>query len=394
MHTEPSARPQQLTASKTLHRASMFFGLLLVAAVTLVASVSSASAAKHHGHHGHHHKPKKAAAYAPPKGKVFHGVSDTGDVGDFGKFSRQTGSHPAVLQDFYHWGTPLTTGALERWHKTKTRGVLSLSTAPGDGTEVISPKQIAIGRDDHYILRLGESIKAARQVVYIRLLPEMNGSWNPYSAYNADGTARDSAHSTKWFKQAWRRFDLIVKGGKRKVVNQKLRKLHMPRILRAKSENDKVYKREGVLSTLPQPKVALQWVPQTSGSPNKKGNRPQAYWPGSKYVDWVGADVYSKYSNHTLWSNLNKLYKAYPKVPFLIGEYSAWDNDKSGSFVNRLFDWARKNNRTRMLIYYRSVDPDNVFNLQFYPGAKDVLHSNLNGPRFAPKAPEFVKRHR
>ena len=389
-----------LIFSRALHRASIAFGLLLVAAVILAASTSSADASKHHGpkgHHGNHgnrhHKPKPQS-FRPPHGKIFHGVSDTGDAADLSKFSRQTGAHPAVLQDFFHWGVPLTTGALERWHKTKTRGVLSLSTAPGGGPEVLSPKQIAIGRDDHYMLRLGESIKAAKQVVYIRFLPEMNGSWNPYSAYNADGTARDSGHSTKWFKQAWRRFDLIVKGGKRKLINKKLKKLHMPRILRAKSENDKVYKREGVLRSLPKPKVSMQWVPQTSGSPDKKGNSPQAYWPGQQYVDWVGADVYSKFSNRTLWTNLNRLYKRYPKVPFLIGEYSAWDNDVSGAFINKLFGWARRNDRTRMLIYYRSVDPDNIFNIQFYPGAKDVLTSNLNGQRFAPKAPEFIKRNR
>ena len=97
--------------------------------------------------------------------------------------------------------------------------MLSLSTAPGGGGEVISPKQIAQGRDDHYMLRLGESIKASKQVVYIRLMAEMNGHWNPYSAYNANGTPRGNGHTTKWFKAAWRRFDLIVKGGKRKSIN-------------------------------------------------------------------------------------------------------------------------------------------------------------------------------
>ena len=92
-----------------------------------------------------------AGAYAPPHGHAYHGVSDTGDVADFETFSDQVGAHPALLQDFFHWRVPLTTGALYRWGKTDTRGVLSLSTATGDGVEMITSRQIAMGKDDRYM---------------------------------------------------------------------------------------------------------------------------------------------------------------------------------------------------------------------------------------------------
>ena len=75
--------------------------------------------------------------------------------------------------------------------------MLSLSTAPGGGPERISPRQIAKGKGDHYLVRLNQSIAESKQVVYIRLFPEMNGSWNPYCAYNADGTTKGKSHSTK-----------------------------------------------------------------------------------------------------------------------------------------------------------------------------------------------------
>ena len=54
---------------------------------------------------------------------------------------------------------------------------------------MITPQQIAEGRDDRYILRLARTIEETGQTVYIRLMAEMNGHWNPYSAYNADGSA-------------------------------------------------------------------------------------------------------------------------------------------------------------------------------------------------------------
>ena len=91
-----------------------------------------------------------------------------------------------MLQDFFHWRVPLTTGALYRWGATDTRGVLSLSTATGEGEEVITPRQIAKGEDDRYMTRMAANIAETGQTVYIRLMAEMNGHWNAYSAFNAD----------------------------------------------------------------------------------------------------------------------------------------------------------------------------------------------------------------
>jgi len=329
----------------------------------------------------------EAAPYATPKGKVWHGVSDTSDVADFSAFRKQVGAHPALLQVFYHWDVSLKAShAFERWAATDTRGVVSLSTASGDGTERITPAQIADGRGDDYILRLNESIANQGQIVYLRLFPEMNGYWNPYSAFNRNGSAR-KGHSTKQFKQAWRRISLIVDGGARKRINADLRRLKMLRILRATSEHDPVYRRNGIPAKLERAKVATMWVPQTSGSPNKKANRPQAYFPGKRYVDWVGADIYAKFSTKTVWRNFNRFYSQYRQFPFVVGEYGPYDRDPKGRFVKRLFEWAEHHKRTRALLFYRSVSTDNIYNLHHYPGARKALIRILNERRYQEFAP-------
>ena len=332
-----------------------------------------------------------ARAFTPPGDKIFHGVSDTGHAGDYRSFVDLTRAHSAVMQDFFHWGVPVGTGALQRWRHTRTRGVLSLSTAPGGQSEVIDPKGIASGRGDDYILSLNGAIAKSHQIVYIRLMPEMNGSWNPYSAFNSDGSSRGTDHSTRWFKKAWKRFALIVRGGSRRSINKRLRKQHLPRIYRARSNHDKIYKRKGVDRKLPKPKIALMWVPQTSGSPNIAANRPARYWPGARYVDWVGADAYAKFSNSTLWNNLNRFYRRFDGKPFVIGEYAPWDADPGGAFVSKLFNWAEDRRRARMLIYYRSVSPTNEFNLQFYPDALSVVRKTLNRSRYMGVAPELKR---
>lgn len=330
-------------------------------------------------------------AYAPSDGRAYHGVSDTGRVGDFLDFSDQVGAHPALLQDFFHWRVPLTTGALYRWGATDTRGVLSLSTMPGSGGEVITPQQIAEGRDDLYVLRLARTIEETGQTVYIRLMAEMNGHWNAYSAFNADGSPRRNGHSTFWFKRAWQRFTLLIRGGPRAEINRRLVRLNLPRILRARSQNDPVY--EGgadgtplpVPEQLPQPRVAMMWVPQSFGSPNIAGNQPDDYWPGGRYVDWVGIDIYSKFAG--AFDEGKAFFEKYDRWPFVIGEYGPWDNDYGGAFTGELLRWAEAHDRVKMALYYRSVTPDNPYNLQFYPGAEKALRNHMDERRWLEYAP-------
>src|SRR5216110_3350965 len=69
--------------------------------------------------------PRGAGSYQPPPGKAFHGVSGTvGRYREFQQFRHRVQAHPAVLEDFFPWGTALTTGALQLWDRTSTRGML------------------------------------------------------------------------------------------------------------------------------------------------------------------------------------------------------------------------------------------------------------------------------
>ena len=56
---------------------------------------------------------------------------------------------------------------------------------------MISPQSIANGKGDRYIVSLGKALAHRRKPTYIRLMPEMNGYWNRYSAYGSDGKLRD-----------------------------------------------------------------------------------------------------------------------------------------------------------------------------------------------------------
>jgi hypothetical protein len=336
-------------------------------------------------HHRHHHFHRNA--FLPPDGRAFHGVSETIDgVHGVHVFARQVGAHPAVVQDFFHWGTPLGTGALHRWRAERSRGMLSLSTTSTDVPEIITPRQIATGLDDHYIIRLNQTIAASHEVVYIRLMAEMNSFYNVYSAFNSDGSLRHG-HSTRWYVKAWRRFATIVRGGSVKSINHKLLGLGMPRLLRANGSHARVYRSENVRHGLRHPKVAMVWNPQTISNPDIHANRPAAYWPGKDYVDWVGADIYSKFATPGVKTALRKFTGRYSGFPIAIGEYAPWDNDYRGKFTKWLFKFAGHHPRVRMLVYYRSTTAHNAFSISNYSGARRKLRRILERHRYKAYAP-------
>jgi len=298
-----------------------------------------------------------------------------------------------VLQEFFHWDVSLTaSGAVGRWRRTDTLGMVSLSTAfPASGKAEISPRGIARGNGDRYILRYNEVLgrRLGRRPTYVRLMPEMNGHWNPYCAFNADGSRRNAWHSTSAFKRAWKRFVIITRGGTRKQVNRHLRRQGMPRIYRAKSNRAPIYKRKGVPRRLQEPRVAFLWVPQSFGSPNVPGNQPQDYWPGGRYVDWVGVDIFSKFSG--AFDDMQRFFRRYDNRPFVIGEWSPWDGDPGGRFTDRLLDWAESKRRVRMLMYYRSVSVNSIYDIDNYPAARRVLRRHLNKRTWMEYAP-WVRR--
>lgn len=312
--------------------------------------------------------------YAPPGKGIYTGVSDTGSKQDYFDFTEAVGTHVAVLQGFELWGRwPEETR--QRWNRTETRGMLSISTAPCyECEEVISPRSIRRGGGDGYLLRMNAHLAEWDRPTYIRLLPEMNGHWNPYAAFNEDGSRRGSSHSTAQFRKAWRRSVLIIRGGATKRINRRLRRSGMPPI----RSSSRVPRR------IPRTKTSFLWVPQTAGSPNLRANRPQAYWPGARYVDWVGADIYGKFPN---FAGLNDFYRDFRRKPFLIGEWSPWDVDDP-AFVRRLHRWVESHRRAKMMVYYQGFGPGNPFEIQHYPASERALRRQLRDPRYLARAPD------
>ena len=157
-----------------------------------------------------------------------------------------------------------------------SRLMLHISTQDGYGTrEVVTPRGISRGDGDRYLVDLNRRIAEHGQPTYIRLMAEMNQANNGYAAFDSSGRPRGPAHSTAAFKQAWRRSTLILRGGPVAEIDAKLRRLGLPPV-----ETD--------AEELPQPQIAMVWVPadpRDAGHPGQHAARVlarrRATWTGS-----------------------------------------------------------------------------------------------------------------
>jgi hypothetical protein len=309
----------------------------------------------------------RAATYLPPSGKVYAGIT----AGDPTTYEQQTHAHAAIFQEFVTWGGAIDW-ALTAADQNRSRAMLALQTITPSGGEVISPGAIARGASDGWIESLGADLAQRGQPVYLRLFAEMDAYWNPYSAYNENGTFRGRDHSTQAFRQAWRRITLILRGGSVRVIDAELHALRMPPVATG-------------AGTLPNASVAMLWVPQVWGAPDTPQNAPRAYYPGDQYVDWVGTDFYSEWPN---WAGLDRYFDQFPNKPFVFGEWAITGGDDP-RFANQLFAWLRSHPRVRILMYNQGYKAAGKLALWRYPASARSIARHLRNPVFAPFAPEW-----
>ena len=295
----------------------------------------------------------------PPDGKVFTGVAMGDELSDF---ERRTGKRPEVWGQFVAWDRPYKW-AIDWARDANTRLLLALSTAPGqDQPGTISPGEIAAGRGDRWLLRLRADLADFGGPVYLRFLGEMNNCHNAYAPIACSGRSRGTSYSAATFIEAWRRVTVVMRGTSRAQVEKQLDRLGQP-ALRAPGEIDPA-------------QIAMVWSPMTGGSPMISALDPGRFWPGRRWMDWVGTSFYSKFPNFRWLSPFYERFSARPRLPFMFAEWAMWERGDPG-FVRQLLAWTAAHPRTRMLVYNQGKDPDGPFRLEHFRAAALVLRAGL-----------------
>jgi hypothetical protein len=252
-----------------------------------------------------------------------------GLLGGRERFDQLTGQSTRVGHVIAIWGQGPVSRILD-----------SLGQFPmlGIRTGALTSHDIAQGRGDAFLAEINQAVAARGDLVYIRPMPEMNGHWNEYCAYNSNGSSRGPAWSTAAFRKAFARIYVLVHGGPAAAVNAKLRRLGLPPA------------HTGELAVNPVSRLRVVWNPQGYGSPDVPGNSAAAYYPGNSYVDVVANDLYN-ISHSAAWAANDQLYAAHPTKPYAIAEWANWGFDDPG-FITKMADFVRTHRRVELLAYY------------------------------------------
>ena len=269
-----------------------------------------------------------------------------GVFGNASRFQAQTGQRSTMGHLIVGWGQGAGFGSSFADLFATMGDLPMLGINPG---AAITPAAIARGSGDDYLVALNHAVTAWGKTIYIRPLPEMNGHWNDYSAYNTNGSARGADHSTANFRKAFSRIYLIVHGGD---VNARLARLGLPPVRAMLTSNVN---------------ARVVWNPQGYGSPDVPGNSAQAYYPGDAYVDVVGDDLYD-IRGKAEWPSADALYRAHPGKPFAFPEWGLWGIDDP-AFVDAMAQFVHEHRRTAVLAYY-SGSPGSVFDLASKPRSR------------------------
>ena len=219
-----------------------------------------------------------AAAFVVP---VAHAGVLLGVHGDSARFAAQTGQQSQIHHTFMTYGNGSSLRKI-----VSTMGPVPLLAL---NTTSDTPRAIGQGQTDQFLFQLNSTIAAwAGNRFYVRPFPEMNAYWVASSAYNHNGTRRDSAHSTLWNRKALARIAVVLRGGARDAMNAQLARLGLP----------------GVRADLP-----------------------------------------------AMWAAAEKLYKAHPSKPFAFPEWGLWGFDDV-QYVRDMAKWVRQHRRMEFIAYF------------------------------------------
>jgi len=208
---------------------------------------------------------------------------------------------------------------------------------------------------------------------YLRPLGEPNRCLNAYASYDCEGNLKARYQKPFWYKRAFRRMYIVLHGGgKLEKIDRRLARAGLPPLASQSGE---------LPGGLPKAPIVVIWSPLPAGSPEVRQNLPGYFYPGPRYVDWVGTDFYSEYPD---WKSLTDLYLRFARrdrQPFTLTEWGVNGSDDP-RFVKRLFVWVQRHPRCRMLIYYQDFGATSSYRLQNYPASLSVVRRKLSSPSF------------
>lgn len=331
-----------------------------------------------------------ATTLEPPDGRVYSGVSTSGVGANFDAYLRITDqSSVAIYNRFGGKGLTDIKWVLSEFKQRPVVGMLSWHMFAASYNPNIpggSNQSIARGDIDGYILETAAAIRAYGDPLFLRPNWEMNGHWFNFSTYDKKGNYR-APNSHAHYRDAWRRTVILFEGGSKAQINAKLAALGLPGLTTAASR---------VPATT---NVSWVWCP-SHGTQFPEKQSVFDYYPGDRYVDWVGADWYAygpgdanmvepkataKHGPNEIYDRLSGPASSGQK-PFMMAEWGVRDADRP-TWMADMLGWMAARPQVKAQVYFNVFAHDGNSELQAAPRALQVFRSALS-------APKWIRDHR
>ena len=254
--------------------------IILVASVVTVIKLSGTS-------------PRVSAAPPVPTDQVHYlGVYEPGAPDSYlgvEKFAHAVGRQPNLVSYYSGWGEKFQAAFART---AASHGATTIVQVDPDN---VSLGQIADGTYDSYLISFASAVAAFRHQVVISFGHEMNGFWEPWGYHHARPAD---------FIAAWR---------------------HIVTIFRSHGAGN------------------VTWLWQVNSSTSKTGP-VRDWWPGSRYVNWVGVSGYyyvpgNKFSN--VFTPVVAAVRKFSQAPLLIAETGVGPDAGQPRGIKNLFAGLR-----------------------------------------------------
>ncbi len=215
----------------------------------------------------------------------------------------------------------------------------------------IAVPEFLTGQHDEKIIEMAQMLKSIDEPVFVRLLNEMNGDWDPWCAWFF-------GKDTDLYIYAWQHIvDLMRDHGGDKLI--------------------------------------FVWNPHDRSYPDFDWNNAHLYYPGDAYVDWVGLTGYNNGTSHPgdIWRDFDQIYKPlyadylqrYSAKPFMITEFST--NEHGGSKIKWLEEGfrslAKNYPNIKIATWFDGQDGLWEYQIDSSPSAATTFRRELKNPGFA-----------
>jgi hypothetical protein len=204
-------------------------------------------------------------------------------------------------------------------------------------------REIAHGRYDGYVRRAAKSAAAWGRPILLRFAHEMNGTWFPW------GRARDG-NTARLYKASWR---------------------HLVGIFHAAGADN----------------VKWVWTPNVDGG----GQYPFArFYPGNKWVDWVGLDGFN-WARRGEWQSFTDIFgRSYETLsritsrPMIVAETGSSQSggDKAAWVSSALDEEIPRFSRIRAVVWFSDRVGDVDFRIDSSSSALQAFRSGISSPRY------------